>query len=106
MDDDLMLLSDLSDKDIARLTASQILELGIELRPGRVLLADDDADIREYVGTLLETLGITVTCATNPDQAEQVLRDGMFDLVLVDFVKHPTEAVLMLERLHRVANGA
>ena len=105
-EDEVMLLSDLSDKDLARLGARQILELGIKLRPARVLLADADAAVREYVGTILETLGMEVIYATTPDEAKQALHAGGFALALVDFVEDPDDSFVLFDDLLNIDDEA
>jgi len=104
MADEVLPLSDLSDEDLARLSARQILELGVTLRPGRVLLADADAEIRAYVGTILETLGVTVVYAATADDADAALRAGDFNLVLVDFCEDAAVGFAVLERLSHLGN--
>jgi len=53
---------------------------------GRVLLVDDEADVREATSALLEALGLTVVTAVDgQDGLERFLAErGTFDLVLLD----------------------
>ena len=53
---------------------------------GRLLLADDDAGNRELLQRRLEKLGYTVTTCGNGEEALRLLREGRFDLALLDMV--------------------
>jgi len=50
----------------------------------RVLLVDDNAVNRKVGERILQRLGVTVTLATNGDEALSSLRSTMFDVVLMD----------------------
>ncbi|HMN46026.1 MAG TPA: ATP-binding protein [Povalibacter sp.] len=50
----------------------------------RILLADDNADMRDYVTRLLGTQGYLVETAVDGQQALQRARAGNFDLILAD----------------------
>ncbi len=53
---------------------------------GRLLLADDDAGNRELLQRRLEKLGYTVTTCADGREALAMLREGRFDLALLDMV--------------------
>ena len=53
---------------------------------GRLLLADDDAGNRELLQRRLEKLGYTVTTCADGHEALKQLREGRFDLALLDMV--------------------
>jgi PAS domain S-box-containing protein len=59
-----------------------------EIRPGlRVLLVEDDAEVRNVVRTFLETLGCAVTTCANGEQAQLAFESAgaaPFDLLLSD----------------------
>jgi DNA-binding NtrC family response regulator len=55
-----------------------------EKRPGRILIIDDEADIRESLETLLQLEGYQVDLAANADQGELRLTKLPYDLVLLD----------------------
>jgi CheY-like chemotaxis protein len=56
----------------------------------RVLLVEDDTEVRNVVRTFLATLGCVVTTAANGDQALLALdTDGGFDLLLTDIALGP-----------------
>jgi CheY-like chemotaxis protein len=55
---------------------------------GEVLLVDDEPDVRDAVGRMLERLGYTVTTATNGQEAVDIYRErqGVFRIVVLDMV--------------------
>ena len=52
--------------------------------PARVLVADDNADMREYLARLLRTAGYHVTMVTDGQAALAAIRVGLPDLVISD----------------------
>jgi PAS domain S-box-containing protein len=52
--------------------------------PARVLVADDNADMREYLARLLRTAGYQVTTVADGQAALDAVRSGLPDLVLAD----------------------
>jgi PAS domain S-box-containing protein len=52
--------------------------------PARVLVADDNADMREYLARLLRTAGYHVTLVTDGKAALAAVRAGLPDLVISD----------------------
>lgn len=52
--------------------------------PSRCLVADDDEDIREFIGLVLERAGHEVTLAGDGAQALSLAEAGGFDLVVLD----------------------
>ena len=55
-----------------------------EVLPARVLVADDNADMREYLARLLRTAGYHVTMVTDGQAALAAIRVGLPDLVISD----------------------
>jgi len=51
----------------------------------RVLLVDDDEDIREVVGAMLDAVGLTVEASTSAEEALERVRASSFDLVVLDW---------------------
>jgi two-component system phosphate regulon response regulator PhoB len=51
----------------------------------RVLLVDDDRDIREVVGAMLDAVGLTVEAATSAEEALERVRASAFDLLVLDW---------------------
>jgi len=53
-------------------------------RAGRVLVVDDEPDIRELLELTLVKMGLAVDIAGSVGDAREILRDGRFDLCLTD----------------------
>jgi two-component system phosphate regulon response regulator PhoB len=51
----------------------------------RILLVDDDRDIRDVVGAMLDAVGLTVAFATSAEEALAQVRADSFDLLLLDW---------------------
>jgi two-component system phosphate regulon response regulator PhoB len=51
----------------------------------RVLLVDDDRDIREVVSAMLDAVGLTVESATSAEEALERVRASAFDLLVLDW---------------------
>jgi len=51
----------------------------------RVLVCDDDRDIREVVGAMLEAVGLDVETATSGEQALERIRARGYDLLVLDW---------------------
>ena len=71
------------------------------LRPGqaRILVCDDDGDVRVLVGALLRDNGYTVWEANNPALALQILeRERPIDLFLVDYAMPEMNGSDVIER--------
>ncbi len=52
--------------------------------PKRILIVDDEQDIRTYLSTLLEDQGYETIQATNGEEAVQRLQAGLPDLITLD----------------------
>jgi DNA-binding response OmpR family regulator len=52
--------------------------------PKRILVVDDDENIRSLERTILEQQGFDVTTAAGGDEALKLLANGSFDLLLLD----------------------
>lgn len=51
----------------------------------RILLVDDDADLREVVGAMLESVGLRVESVGSAEEAQEVVRDTPPDLIVLDW---------------------
>jgi two-component system phosphate regulon response regulator PhoB len=51
----------------------------------RILLVDDDRDIRDVVGAMLDAVGLIVAFATSAEEALAQVRSGSFDMLLLDW---------------------
>jgi PAS domain S-box-containing protein len=81
------------DDDVTDTPLTEEIAPGGEARPGnqaarvlpaRVLVADDNADMREYLARLLRTAGYHVTMVTDGQAALAAIRVGLPDLVISD----------------------
>ncbi|MCB0922878.1 MAG: response regulator, partial [Actinobacteria bacterium] len=54
--------------------------------PARILVCDDDADIRAIIAHSLEALGHQVTQAGDGEQAMSRCQEGSFDLIVMDIM--------------------
>jgi DNA-binding NtrC family response regulator len=52
--------------------------------PGRVLVVDDETNIREALAKILERAGHRVSAAESGEAALSLLHDGAFDVVVTD----------------------
>ncbi len=53
-------------------------------RPGHVLVADDDEDVRHYSRLMLQRNGFTCDCASDADEATRLLASRDYDLLISD----------------------
>src|SRR5262249_29610914 len=66
------------------LTISRRPRTAADASPGRVLIIDDEASIRESLQTLLELEGYNVTCSETGDDGLQAVAHATVDVVLLD----------------------
>lgn len=68
----------------------------------RILLVEDDADVREYTAMVLEDAGYIVRVAARADEAESILGTGEpFDLLITDIVMPGRDGVMLAQSLNR-----
>ncbi len=72
------------DTDIVRSDVDEKALVSAKRRDGRVLLVDDNADLREYVQGLLSAVGYQVEIAGDGEAALEMIRAARPDLVLTD----------------------
>ena len=77
---------------------------GAEVRGGRVLVVDDDPDVREAVETALELEGHTVTTATDGLAALKRLGQAEFDAVVLDVLMPNLDGFEVCRRLRASGN--
>jgi PAS domain S-box-containing protein len=74
--------------------------------PARVLVADDNADMREYLGRLLHTAGYQVTTVTDGQAALAAVRAGLPDLVISDVMMPRLDGLGLVAALRADARTA
>lgn len=57
----------------------------VQAPSARVLVVDDDRDIRDVVGAMLDAVGLTVEVAASAEEALEKVREGEYDLVMLDW---------------------
>ena len=66
--------------------------------PARVLVVDDDRDVRQMTGEMLIERGYAVGLASDGQEALAMLeRDGNFDVILVDYVMPGINGVALMQ---------
>ena len=72
----------------------------------RILVCDDDGDVRALVGTYLRDSGYTVWEANNPTLALQILeRERPIDLLLVDYAMPEMNGPAVIDRAQTCQPG-
>jgi CheY-like chemotaxis protein len=67
-------------------------------RRARVLVVDDDPDVRQMTGEMLTERGYAVAMATDGQEALALLeRDGNFDVMLVDYVMPGISGIALMQ---------
>jgi putative nucleotidyltransferase with HDIG domain len=66
----------------------------------RILVVDDENQVRSMIGSTLERHGFEVLLASNGREALQAISLNTFDLVLTDIVMQDVNGIALLERIH------
>lgn len=69
-------------------------------KTARILVVDDETQVRTMMGSTLERLGYEVQLASNGREALEVISLNSFDLVLTDIVMQDVNGIALLERIH------
>ena len=77
-----------------------------EQHRGRILVCEDDSDVRSLVGGILRDLGHTVWEANNPGIALEILeKEQQIDLLVVDYAMPEMNGTLVIERAQACQPG-
>ena len=66
----------------------------------RILVVDDENQVRTMIGSTLERHGYEVHLASNGREALEAISLNTYDLVLTDIVMQDVNGIALLERLH------
>ena len=69
-------------------------------RPKRILVVDDDPDIRQVLLDRMNSFGYVVEAAIDGREALDTLRQGRFDGMLLDMRMPEMEGLEVLQRTH------
>ena len=69
----------------------------------RVLVVDDEPDIREFLASVLEDAGLAVDTAADGNQAWDMIQDSPPDLISLDLVMPGKSGIRLLHELRRDA---
>jgi two-component system, OmpR family, response regulator len=72
----------------------------------RILVVDDDADLRSLVAQFLATNGLEVEIAANGSEMDARLGGGRFDLVILDLMMPGEDGLSILRRLRKPGGPA
>jgi len=67
----------------------------------RVLVVDDDHDVRTILGTVLRRKGLEVTVAVDGQQALALLNERRFSVLILDLLMPEADGFDVLDALHR-----
>lgn len=70
----------------------------------RILLAEDDDVMREYLERALGRSGYDVVCAATGQQAFDLLQSGTFDLLLSDIVMPEMDGIALAQHAQALPN--
>jgi putative nucleotidyltransferase with HDIG domain len=82
---------------------SQHLPINSVLRPARILIADDEAIIRDVLERKLMSLGYACESCENGREALALLANRKFDLILADVLMPEMEGVTLLKEALRIS---
>jgi DNA-binding NtrC family response regulator len=75
-------------------------------KTNRILIVDDEENIRQILTEYLKDFGYEVTCAVNGEEALQTYRKGYFDIILSDLVMRPMDGLELLREIKKVEPDA
>ena len=87
-------------------TTVAVTPAGTGSKPARILLADDNADMRQYLTNVLQASGYEVTGVTDGQQALEVIRSDPPDLVISDVMMPRLDGLQLLAALRKDSRTA
>lgn len=93
------------DKLVSTLTSMRFgQKMGMSSQEGRVLVVDDDPQIRRVMRTTLDAKGYTVDEAGSGEQALELVRTENYDLILLDINLPAKSGVEVCREIHSTSN--
>jgi len=74
----------------------------IKKKTNRVLIVDDEENIRQILTEYLTEFGYEVACAVNGQEALQIYRKDNYDIILSDLVMRPMGGLELLHEIKKV----
>jgi DNA-binding response OmpR family regulator len=71
----------------------------------RVLIVDDNEELRGFLALSLTEAGVDVVCAGDPEDALQKVDTEKFDALVIDSVLGNTDGIELVQRIRGVKNG-
>jgi DNA-binding NtrC family response regulator len=81
-------------------TETVVTQLGPTSRPARILIVDDDADVRLVLRRMLEPDGYEVAEAAHGREALEAVLEKPFDLVITDLIMPEKEGIETIQAIH------
>lgn len=70
----------------------------------KLLVVDDDSDIREMIGTYFKMAGFLVTLAANGEEGLKLAKENDYHIIILDLMMPKMDGYSMLEKLREVKN--
>ncbi len=77
-----------------------------EKRSNRILIVDDEENIREILTEYLDEFGYDVTTAINGKDALQIYNKEHFDIIISDLVMKPMDGMELLSEIKKINHDA
>jgi len=77
-----------------------------EKRSNRILIVDDEENIREILTEYLDEFGYDVTTAINGKDALQIYNKEHFDIIISDLVMKPMDGMELLSEIKKIDHDA
>lgn len=99
-----LMLKSCEQPEVDRNTPSLISSLGEINLSLKVLVIDDDPEVRTGMKLLLESWGCSVVCSAKADEAMQVVTAQQFDAVVADFrLPENVHGTLLIEKIRKLS---
>lgn len=71
----------------------------------RVLIVDDNEELRDFLALSLTEATVDVVVAQNPDDAVNKVENERFDALIIDFVMENADGIALVQQLRATKNG-